>query len=129
MKNSIIIAAVALLIGFGLGSQLFPKIKEKTVEVEVEKVVKDIVTVTKVITRPDGTKEELTTVTDKTKENREATSVKILSKPDWHISANGTVIGNSTYGIQIERRVLGDVFVGAGYNTDNKINVSVGIEF
>lgn len=129
MKTNIIIATVAVLIGFGLGTQIFPKIKEKTVEVEVEKVVKDIVTVTKIVTRPDGTKEEVTTVTDKTKENKEVSKVQIFTKPDWHISANGTVTSNPVYGVQIERRVLGDVFLGAGYNTDNKITINIGMEF
>ena len=62
MKNILITAAIALVIGLGLGSQLLPKVKIETKEIEKEVIVKDIVTVTKIITKPDGTKEEVITV-------------------------------------------------------------------
>lgn len=129
MKNNIIIAVIAFVVGALGAKMLFPTVKEKTVEIETEKVVKDVQTVIKVVTRPDGTKEEVTTILDKSRENKESKSVKLISKPEWHISANGTVSSNPIYGLQVERRIVGDVFAGVGYNTDNKITVSVGIEF
>ena len=129
MKNNIIIAIIAFIVGALGAKMLFPTVKEKTVEIETEKVVKDVQTVIKVVTRPDGTKEEVTTILDKSRENKESKSVKLISKPEWHISANGTISSNPIYGLQVERRIVGDVFAGVGYNTDNKITVSVGIEF
>ena len=129
MKNNIIIAVIAFVVGALGAKMLFPTVKEKTVEVEKEVVQKDIQVVTRIITRPDGTKEEQIITTDKSKENKESKSVKLISKPEWHISANGTVSSNPVYGLQVERRIVGDIFAGVGYNTDNKITVSVGIEF
>jgi xanthosine utilization system XapX-like protein len=132
MKNSIIIAVVGILVGFGLGTKIFPTIKEKTVEVQVDKVVKDVQTVIKVVTRPDGTKEEITTIVDRTKENKEYSNTKTVSKNDWHISANaGRSFSDSNiiYGIQVERRVLGDVYLGALATTDKRVGISVGIDF
>lgn len=132
MKNITITAIVALLVGFGLGSQLLPSVKEKVVEVQTERVIKDIVTVTKVITRPDGTKEEVTTTTDKTKENKQASSSKITTKPDWHVSINGSRKLNDTtlsYGIQVERRILGDVFLGGTVNSRKEVGLSIGVSF
>ncbi len=132
MKNILITSAIALLVGFGLGSQIFPSIKEKIVEIEKEVIVKDIVTVTKVITKHDGTKEEVTTTTDKTKENKQTTNTKTVSKPDWHTSINAKrKIDNPelVYGIQVERRILGEVFVGGSVNTQKEVGLSVGVSF
>ena len=80
MKQTIIIPVVALLIGFGLGSQLMPKIESKTVEIEKEVVRKDIITVIKEVVRPDGTKETTSTTTDKSKESKESKSTAEIGR-------------------------------------------------
>jgi len=132
MRNYIIIGLVCLVIGVAAGSALFPKVKEKTVETEVERVVKDVQTVIKVVTRPDGTKEEVTTIIDKSKQSTDKTSTKIIAKNDWHISASGsrTFTDNSmTYTLQVERRIIGDVFLGASVNSEKQVGLVVGLEF
>ena len=133
MKQTLITAAIALLVGFGLGSQLSPTVKTKEVEVEKQVVVKDVITVTKIITRPDGSKEEVITTTDKSKENKQSTNTKTVAKSDWHasISANTPDIGlnNVRYTIQVERRILGDLFIGGNLSSDKSAGLSVGLEF
>lgn len=136
MKNLIICAAIALLVGFGLGSQLMPKIEIKETQVEKEKIVKDVVTVTKIITKPDGSKEEVIVVTDKTKENKESKFEKLVAaKSQWHISVSAASslskldAANLIYTVQAERRILGDLFLGAKVSTDKQIGLAVGIEF
>lgn len=132
MRNYIITGLVCLVIGVAAGSALFPKVKEKTVETEVERVVKDVQTVIKVVTRPDGTKEEVTTIIDKSKQSTDKTSTKIIAKNDWHISASGSrtfTDSSMTYSLQVERRVIGDVFLGATVNTEKQVGLTVGIDW
>lgn len=131
MKTSIIIAIVGILVGFGIGTQLFPSVKEKTVEVEKEVIRKDIQTVVKVVTRPDGSREEVTTIVDHSKENKEYSNTKTVAKANWHISAsaNKGLDTDIYYAVQAEKRILGDIFVGGNISTNKTIGVSVGIEF
>lgn len=132
-KTTLYTAGICLLLGLGLGSQLFPKIEEKTVEIEKEKIVKDVVTVTKIITKPDGTKEEVTVVTDKSKESKEIKNTKIVSKPDWHVSASAKTksiqMNDLVYSVQVERRILGDIYLGVVGSSDKSAGLSVGFEF
>lgn len=133
LNKTVITAAVALLIGFGLGSQLMPKIESKTVEVQTEKVVKDVVTVIKVVTRPDGTKEETSTTTDKSTEakNSKSTAV-VIAKADWHVNLNASkdlTASSLTYTVNVDRRILGDLFLGASISSDKKLGASIGVEF
>lgn len=133
MKSTIITGLICLLLGGGLGTLLFPQTKEKVVEVEKEVVVKDVVTVTRIVTRPDGTKEELVTVTDKTKENKQSTSTKTVAKSTWHasIGAKSKIdrLQVDLYTIQIEKRILGDLFIGVTGSTDKTVGLTVGMEF
>jgi hypothetical protein len=133
MKNTIIALIVGLLLGGGLGTFLFPQIKTKEVQVEKEVVVKDIVTVTKVITKPDGTKEEVTTTTDKTKENKQITSTKTVAKANWHVSASAKSkidkLQIDIYTVQVEKRIIGDLFLGVTGSTDKTVGLTIGLEF
>lgn len=132
MKQTLITAAIALLIGAGLGAKLFPTVNTKEVEVEKQVTVKDVVTVTKFITRPDGTTESTTTTTDKSKENKQATNTKVTLAPDWHVSVaantNNIALDDLRYTLQVERRIIGSLFVGANLSTDNTVGLSLGWE-
>jgi len=129
MKNTLIALTVGLLLGAGAGTFLFPQIKEK--QVEVEKIVKDVITVTRVITKPDGTKEEVTTITDKTKENKTNTVTKKAS--NWHASVGAKSkidrLEIDTYTVQVEKRIIGDLFLGITGSTDKTVGLTVGLEF
>lgn len=132
MRNYIITGLICLVIGVAAGSSLFPKVKQQTVEVEKEVIQKDVQTIVKVITRPDGSKEEVTTIVDKSKENKDKTSTKIIAKNDWHISASGSrtfTDSSMTYTLQVERRIIGDVFLGASINSEKQVGLVVGIDW
>ena len=99
-------------------------------------VVKDkIVTVTKQITRPDGTSEtDSTTTSDITKIDDRQTRIldtKASSAPNWFISAGlATGVGlQPVYSVQASRRLLGPMFVGVSAASDAKVGISIGFEF
>lgn len=131
MKNNIIIGLICLLAGGLAGKLLFPTIQEKIVEKQVEVIQKDIVTETKEITKPDGTKEIITIITDKSQEKKESSKVVLISKPDWHLSvaAISPNVKDIHYQIQIERRVLGNIHIGLLANTNKEIGAVIGYEF
>ena len=131
MKNNIIIAAVALLVGATASKFLFPTIQEKIVEKQVEVIQKDIVTETKEIVRPDGTKEIITVVTDKSQEKKESLKVTAIAKSNYHVSVAALTpnVKDIYYQIQVEKRVLGDIHVGLLANTNGSYGLSLGYEF
>lgn len=133
MKLTIITGTICLLLGAGLGTFLFPQIKEKQVEVQKEVLVKDVVTITKIVTRPDGSKEEVITVTDKSKENKQSTNTVTKKASNWHASVGAKSkidkLGIDVYTIQIEKRILGDLFIGVTGSTDKTVGITVGMEF
>lgn len=130
-------ALVAAGIGFAAGSQLFPKVEQKTVEVEKEVIRKDVKTVIKEVVRPDGTKETETTIVDKSKENRKNTEISTTyAKNDWHVSVsvshNPIIVKSESdfiYGLQVERRIIGDFYAGIRADSNKTIGVSAGMSF
>jgi len=124
--------AVGLLIGFGLGSQLFPKVKTETVEVQKDVIKKDIRTIVKEVIRKDGTIEKETVIVDNSKESKEIKNTTRVSKSDWHVAASAAKslsLETMTYTVSAERRILGDVFVGMNVNSEKQVGLTVGLEF
>jgi len=129
-------AVILLALGF-LGGRYVAPPKEviKTEVQEKEVIKKDVVTVTKVITRPDGTKEEVTTTTDKSQERKNKTT-EILAKTgaekQWHISAGlerASLTSANIYSLQVERRILGPFSAGLRANSERTLGVVIGAEF
>ena len=110
---------------------LFPTIKERTVEIEKESTQKDVQTIVKEIIKADGSKEIITTIVDKSKENKESVKTVTISKSDWHasIAALTPNVKDIYYQVHVERRVLGDIYVGGLINTNKQFGISVGMEF
>lgn len=131
MKNYIIVGIICLLAG-GLASKfLFPTIKEKIVEKEVEVIKKDIVTEIREIVKPDGTKEIVTVVTDKSQEKKETSKVTAISKPEYHVSISALTpnVKDIYYQLQVEKRVLGNIHIGVLANTNQQFGLAIGYEF
>lgn len=105
------------------------------------------------ITKPDGTIEERTEIIEednsiiaidtkekteeekkKEKENSKETIVQ-GKKPDWMISALAATDLKSikslqpSYGISVQRRILGPIHVGAFGITNKQVGISVGFQF
>jgi len=131
VKSVAITALVALLIGAGLGSQLFPKTKE--VEVVKETTKTDIVTVTKEVIRPDGTKESTTTTTDKSVEKKSATATKVTAQSKWAVGVTAAkgldTLQETLYTVNVDYRLAGPLFLKATVSTDKQLGVGVQIEF
>lgn len=132
IRLALAVVLAALALGLWAGKTYFPVTKTEQVEKEV--VRKDIVTVTKEVVRPDGTRETETTVVDKTKEQKDSRSTVSVatSKPDWHVSASisrESLIGPNIYAVTVERRVLGPFSIGLTANTQQTIGLVVGMEF
>lgn len=136
--------AVAALIGYAFGRYAQPAnvvVKTQEVVKEVEVVKHDTVTVTKEIKRPDGTDEIDTTVTDKDvsqknlSESLQTSETISNQKPQWNLGILGGYNFQDLkpdYGITVDRRILGPIFLGVVGHTDvehTALLVHASIEF
>lgn len=129
-----LIAVVVLLaVGFGVGRYTVPE--KSTEQTIVEKELKKEETViVREETRPDGTKIKETTNTTKKETAKRTETIKIVEskKPDWKVAG---LVGYNfnkvkpVYGAVVERRILGNIFVGAWGTTDQQAGLSVSLEF
>lgn len=119
----------ALGLGYGIGRYVqSPRIETKIEEREVIKT--DVVTVIKESTNKDGTVVKETVIKDNSvkKSDKEKSELIITNVPQWRI--NGAYdINNRSYMLGVDRRVLGPIFIGAGYNTVGSVYVGVSVEF
>jgi ribosomal protein S25 len=126
---------IVAFLAIGLGAYLDHKFNASTVVQTVEKEVirKDIVTVVKVVERPDGTKESTSTTTDRTKEASSSTVKVVTLAPKYHISTGvASEISRDlkpVYMLQVERRFAGPVFVGVNVNSNKQVGLVLGMEF
>lgn len=139
-RNVAIVGLLLLVVGYGTGRYLQPakiQIKKEEVIKEVEVIKKDIRIVEREITRPDGTKEKERITEDKsqesTKKEKDTKESTLIAnkKPDWRVNGLAALNNdrNIVYGLQVERRILGPISVGAFGLTDTTVGLSVGIEF
>lgn len=139
-KNVVILALVAVAVAYAFGRYMQPA----SIEIQTREVVKtvEVNTVQKrkikiKIVHPDGTVEERWVEEDITisqKENVKESSKKVTNqKTQWKAHALAGVTDNNfseiQYGIQIERRIIGPIFLGAYGIQGGTIGLSVGMEF
>jgi uncharacterized protein (DUF58 family) len=131
LKQFVVTFIVALGLGLYVGKLYFAK--SESIETEREVIKRDVVTVVKEITRPDGTKESTTTTTDHSKESKENTlKIVVADQRNWHVSVSylrGLSDPAPVYGLQVERKILGPVSVGLNVNSQKQIGVVIGFEF
>lgn len=134
MKQLIIAIVLSLGVGVAVGRYLTPpdvQIKEVVKEVVVTK--KDEQTHTVKVTLPDGTVKEETTKTTKEVSTDSRTEKKeevvITSKPQWVVGASYQFTSGQAYGAQVDRRIIGPVFVGVFANTNKDVGVALRLEF
>lgn len=149
-----LVGLVLVLVGYAFGRYVQPAtVITKTEDHEVIKYVerttkekdnnKDIVIIETRL--PDGTIRKETHIVDKgrviidkskegsdTKDSKSETIVS-NTKPQWKAAGLLGVadysLSNRIYGLEIERRILGPIFVGAWGMTNKQLGVSVGLEF
>lgn len=128
MKNIIIILLVILGAaggGYAVGRYFTPpRVKEvvKTVE------VKDVYTVVREVQKPDGTKERVTEIVDKSKMKTDIQKVT-EAKPNWRLRGGATVNPLPVYSLGVEHRLIGPVFGGIQWRTNHEIEVNLSVEF
>lgn len=131
MKKNLLLLLAGLIAGAALGISLKkPQIKTEIVEKEVVKT--DVRTITKILERPDGTKETVIDTIDKSKasSSKSETMTKILQR-DWLISAGAHIDYKlmPEYSLLVQRRVLGPLFAGLQGSSTGKVGLLVGMEF
>ena len=136
LKTWIISIVAVAALAYATGRYLQPaKVEIKEVEKIVEVIKRDVHTVIREVVRPDGSKEVVTVIDDKTRETNKKESSKetIITniKPQWRVQgiADLTHLAAPVYGVGIERRILGPVFAGAFVKANREYGVSVSLEF
>lgn len=149
LLKKVTVVFVLCLASFGFGRFLTPiktvtKIEEKTVEIvkEINKTTKNTQVHIIETTYEDGRKVKETFIVNKDTIVVEKEKVKEVEKIVTKIVENGKAqwqVGVTTglnlnerkqdYGVQIERRVLGNIWAGAYGKTDKDIGVTLKMEF
>lgn len=142
MKYYIIGGFLLFAAGLGTGYYVMPsKIVTKTNTVtQTQDVIHykvNTVTVTKEL--PTGEKDTTTTTTnntvvnDKTTTDTKSSTVTTYAKPQWKVSAMAGLGSNNLalpiYGAEVQKRLLGPIFVGAWGNSNKEGGISLGLEF
>lgn len=134
-KYVVMLTAASLAAGALIQRQWDNKEIEK-ISTQVRTVIQDhIVTVTKTITKPDGSSETDSTTTDtsikKEIEKSIAESSKPAYNPQWLISGGASLDLERTpaYQLQVQRAILGPVWVGIWGSTRKEAGINVGVLF
>lgn len=131
-KTVLILLAATAFISASITRYYWPKIQIQTNEVTKEIVRTDIHTVTKLVERPDGTKETITDTTDHSTANSSASkSTIVVAQKNWILSTSiGTELSQykPVYGLQAQRRILGPIYVGGLLSTTGMVGLSLGFE-
>lgn len=125
---------VVVALSVSATKRLWPTVDTQVKIEEREVIRKDIQTIIKERTNPDGSTEKETTIVDHSKESSTKKSEVIVhAKNNWFVAAGAesklSNIENPRYKIEVNRRVLGDIFVGASANTEGMVGLQVGFQF
>ena len=140
-KIALVLGALAGAFAFGRYSAPEKVKTEIKVETKIEKV-EVVRTVTKIVERPDGTKEtiieedkETNTETDITKEKskeviiaRSRLNISILAGAQPKLF-QGVSLGPIVYGASVTKEIIGPVTAGAWALSDFSVGVSLGLNF
>lgn len=133
MRNYAIVALVSAVIGAVLVYNLYPRVEVKTQVQEKIVVRNDIRTVTRLIERPDGTKESVTeTVDNSEREASKSTTVVKNMRKDYLAGVGAGVQFKDLkpiYSATVARRMFGPAFAGAYGRTDGEFGLTFTLEF
>jgi hypothetical protein len=131
MKKTILKYLAVILLTVLACYKLMPRQVETRTEVQV-KVQEKVKTITKIVERPDGTKEtEIKEDRSSNTDSNSISSVKPISR-DWSIAAGmalGGPLAKDIYSLQIQRRILLGASVGVYARTDKEIGLLLGYSF
>ena len=128
LKTAAVIGAGLFIVGGCVGYWAMPT-KQEQVEVVQEKERVKTVTVVKEITRPDGTKEKETSITeDKKKDKTEEKKTTIISPPNYMVTGLFDKDLNPQ-ALIVSKRMFENAFIGAYVDKDKKLGLAVTYEF
>lgn len=123
----VVVAVIAALITWALIPDKV-KIEEKLVTEVQERVIVH----TRIVERPDGTKETIIEE-ERNTDSRSESSKVTTSLPDYSVglsqSINGVQGSKPTYGIRIEKRLLGSLSGGIYARSDKEYGVALSYSF
>lgn len=127
LKQIAIAGVIGAAVGAGVTKAYFPSTKIETVE--VEKTKEKIVTVTKERKNVDGSSVIETTKTEDRKISETTKTVATIAPPapDWRISGGSDF--KAYYRLEVQRRIVGPVHLGAFADTNKAVGLSLGVEF
>lgn len=134
MTRQLLVLILVALVSVATTRYLWPRVEYKSSVVEKEVIKRDVVTVIKEVVRKDGTKETVTEIIDHSRENssRSETVVK-HAKAQYQLALVALTepgrFADPSYGVQLQRRLLGPVWGGLAATSDKQIMLSLGLEF
>lgn len=134
LRNTIILMVLVAAASAGLTRYYFPQIEFKNTETVKEVVRNDVRTIVKEVTKPDGSKEVVTEIIDKSTKKESSTSETMkAAQKQWLVGAGARVKlsdrDNIVYELEAHRRILGPFYLGGKVGSDKSIGLSVSMEF
>lgn len=131
-KQVALACLLSAVVSAAVTQRFFPQ--TKTVEVEKDVTHTDVQTVTHTVTRPNGEIDSTITIVDHTQKVDTSSKTVVLAPvpPNWLVSATATTGLKSiepVYGVNVNRRILGPLFIGGLADTKGNVGVSLGMEF
>lgn len=131
IRTVTLLVLIAVIVTAGVSHYYYPL--TKTIEVEREVIKNNIVTVTHTVKEKDGRVDIITTTTDKSQKIESNTKTKSINlQTNWLVSGlyeTDIHALQPTYGLQVNRRILGPVFISAVLNTKGSVGLGLGFEF
>jgi hypothetical protein len=121
MRAYFMVSVASVAVGMFLATKFL-----KPEAIVTEKVVtRDrVVTKTVTVTAKDGSS---TTVTESTQDKQSSASKAVVSKKNWNVAAY--TFGVQSYGISVQRRILGDIYAYGSAQTNGQLAVGLGFAF
>jgi hypothetical protein len=135
LKTELILISTLALLTFALGALTehhYAKPVIQSVNVDHDVIHNNIVTVTHTIHEKDGTTDTTTTTMDHTQQVDTDTKTIAKPLPNWLVAGTYSTEIHTlqpAYGVQVNRRILGPMYIGAGLNSQGMVGLSLGFEF
>lgn len=128
MRNYVICLIAGVSLGAVLVYNFYPRTVTKTVEHET--TTDHIVVQTHTVVSPDHTTTtDSTTTSDVVKVDTQVSSMSVAPKlPQWQVSGLYG-INRREYSVELQRRLLGNVWVGLEAGTEGTINAVLSFQF
>lgn len=128
LKTSITIGVILFVLGGCVGYWAMPT-KQEQIEVVQEKERIKTVTVVKEITRPDGTKEKETSITEDKKKDKSEEKKTIINNPPNYLITGVFNKDLSPQALIVNKRMFENAFIGVYVDKEKNLGLAVSYEF